>query len=276
MPICITVELSYVPPVKRTLIALTCSAVLSIVVAAVQPADALPTGQPHLPDLVTMAPSGFRLNQVKYGTGPRRLYFANVVANLGDGPLELRAVNNSTTGLTDAYQQIYTHNVKASMVLVSESVIGTFAFHPAHNHWHFGDFARYELRAIEPDGATGAVLRVTDKVSFCIIDTNVINSTLPHFGMGFSHSCGQSARQGLRVGHGDTYANTLPDQFIDITGLPNGTYRIVSVADPTSAERPGGRMIELNNANNAAAVDVTITASAVTVVAGSARAPYFG
>ena len=208
-----------------------------------------------MPDLITVAPFGFSLSGSKGGTTTqRRLFFSNRIANIGNGPLELRAVNNPTTGLTDAFQEIYTHTdtptsststTKAggsagstapkgeptgSMTLVSTIPVGTFAFHPAHNHWHFQDFARYELRAIEADGSTGAVLRTTDKVSFCIIDTSVHITTIPHFGMGHSHSCGQTTRQGMKVGYADTYVSTLPDQFIDITGVPDGTYRVVSVA----------------------------------------------
>ena len=102
-----------------------------------------------------------------------------------------------------------------------------------------------------------------------MIDTDVVDAALPHYNMGLSHSCGQSARQGVRVGRGDTYSASLPDQFIDITTVPDGTYRLVSVADPNTAERPGGRLLELNDHNNAAWVDVVITRTAATVVAGS-------
>jgi hypothetical protein len=89
--------------------------------------------------------------------------------------------------------------------------------------------------------------------------------------MGLTHSCGQSARQGVRVGRGDTYSASLPDQFIDITAVPDGTYRLVSVADPNSLEKPTGQMIELNDHNNAASVDVVITRTAVTAVPGTER-----
>ena len=186
-------------------------------------------------------------------------------------------MNNTSTGTTDAIQEIYTHTgtpgPKGSppLTLVSSAIIGTFAFHPAHNHWHMDDFARYELRSINTDGSTGAVIASTDKVSFCMIDTDVINNTLTHFGMGLNHSCGQNSRQGVKVGMGDTYSSSLPDQFIDITTIADGTYRLVSVADPNTAERPGGRLQETNDANNAATVDVRITRTSVTIVAGTGQ-----
>ncbi len=242
-------------------------------VAMMLPATSLPAGSPHVPDLFTKVPFNVRLVAGKAAS--RKLYFANTIGNIGNGPLELRPENSSITGTTNAIQEIYTHGASkgpgGSLILVSSATIGTFAFHPAHNHWHMGDFARYELRSINTDGTTGPVVATTSKFSFCMIDTDTIDSTLPHFGMGMAHSCGQSTRQGVKVGMGDTYSASLPDQFIDIATIPDGTYRLVSVADPNTADRPGGRMQETNDHNNAASVDVTITRTAVTVVPGSGR-----
>jgi hypothetical protein len=237
--------------------------------------SASPAGTPHYPDLTTRIPSQVRLVTGK-GTTGRRLFFANTIANLGNGPLELRAENDALTGTTDAFQEIYTHLGATSpkntpLTLVSSTEIGTFVFHPAHNHWHMADFARYELRSINPDGSSGPIVALTDKFSFCMIDTDTIDSTLLHYRMGLPHSCGQSARQGLRVGMGDTYSASLPDQFIDITAVADGTYRLVSIADPNALDRPDGQMIELNDSNNAASVDVVITRGAVTIVPGSGR-----
>jgi lysyl oxidase len=248
----------------------------SLVLMAIQvPASALPAGEPHYPDLITRPPSSVRLATGK-GTSGRKLFFANTIGNVGAGPLELRAENDAATATTNAIQEIYTHSsttgIKGSrLTLVSSTLVGTFVFHPAHNHWHMADFARYELRSINADGSTGPVVAATDKVSFCMIDTDVIDSTLPDYNMGLSHSCGQNARQGIRVGRGDTYSASLPDQFIDISAVPDGTYRLMSVADPNTTARPGGRLLEMNNSNNAASVDVIVTRSAVTIVPGTAQ-----
>jgi Lysyl oxidase len=253
---------------KRALVlfAVVCLATVAMELAA----SALPANTPHYPDMVTRPPFAVRLVAGK-ALGGRRMYFGNTIGNIGDGPLELRAANDAATGTTNAIQEIYTHAGKGgnALSIVSSTTIGMFVFHPAHNHWHMEDFARYELRSINGDGSTGAVVAATDKVSFCMIDTDIIDSSIPHFGMGLSHSCGQNARQGVRVGWGDTYSASLPDQFIDITTVPDGTYRLVSVADPNTAERPGGRLLEKNDANNAASVDVTVTRTAVTIVPGT-------
>jgi hypothetical protein len=257
----------------RILLALMCLAALVVPAAASGTSE----GAPHYPDLITKAPFGVRLSAGKGGGTTRRLFFGNTIGNIGEGPLELRAENDAATGLTDAYQEIYTHfgpiggKGGSPITMVSSALVGIFVFHPAHNHWHMADFARYELRAINPDGSTGAVVASTDKFSFCMIDTDIVDATLAHYNMGLTHSCGQSARQGVRVGRGDTYSASLPDQFIDITTVPDGTYRLVSVADPNSLEKPTGQMIELNDHNNAASVDVVITRTAVTAVPGTER-----
>ena len=243
-------------------------------VAMMLPATSLPAGSPHVPDMITRPPFGVRLVAGKGGAS-RKLYFANTIGNIGNGPLELRAENSSANGNDERDPgDLHARGLEgagSSLILVSSATIGTFAFHPAHNHWHMGDFAQYELRSINVDGSTGAVVATTKKTSFCMIDTDTIDSTLPHFGMGLAHSCGQSARQGVKVGMGDTYSASLPDQYIDITTIADGTYRLVSVADPNTADRPGGRLQETNDHNNAASVDVTITRTAVTIVAGTAQ-----
>lgn len=260
---------------KRLKVLLVVAALAAL--ALLPSASALPAGTPHYPDLITKAPFNVRLVAGK-GATFRRLFFANTIGNVGDGPLELRAENDATTGTTDAIQEIYTHPAAPvagkggpPMTLLSSSLVGTFVFHPAHSHWHMADFARYELRSINADGSTGPVVAATEKFSFCMIDTDVVDSTLAHYGMGLGHSCGQNARQGVKVGWGDTYSSSLPDQFVDITTIADGRYRLVSVADPNSTELPGGQLLETNDHNNAASVDVTITRTAVTIVPGTAQ-----
>src|SRR5512134_1247132 len=164
---------------KRARILLAVTSLAALVVPAA--ASGTSEGAPHYPDLITKAPFGVRLSAGKGSGTLRRLFFGNTIGNIGEGPLELRAENDAATGLTEAYQEIYTHlgpvggKTGGQITLLSSSLVGIFVFHPAHNHWHMADFARYELRAINPDGSTGAVVASTDKFSFCMIDTDIIN-----------------------------------------------------------------------------------------------------
>lgn len=69
-----------------------------------------------------------------------------------------------------------------------------------------------------------------------------------------------SLTMGLSVGWGDLYAWRLPDQYIDITGLTAGRYRLWATADN------GDRFVESNNANNTTWADLEITGTGVKVL----------
>ena len=144
-------------------------------------------------------------------------------------------------------------------------------FHPAHDHWHFEGFARYELREVNPDGTMGAVLRTSDKVSFCLIDTHADKGggLLPHYGWGrggsFSRyaSCRARDTQGISVGYGDLYHSGLAGQSLDITGLPSTvgtTYWVISTADPQNL------VLETDEGNNAAAAKIRFQSKGIEVI----------
>lgn len=210
-------------------------------------------GAPHLPDLRTLPPTEISVTSSSSKTGSStELRFTNSIWNAGLGPLELRPVNSG--GTTTAYQRVYTHSKGGVASLLSETPVGTFVFHAAHNHWHFEGFARYQLRGVNPDGSMGPVLRTTDKVSFCIINSFSHDATLEHYGWGGPYStCPAGATQGISVGWADRYRSNLAGQSIDISGLQRSagtTYWLVSEVDYES------RLSETNEANNATAVKI--------------------
>ena len=221
----------------------------SLVVSAAQAGDA---GTPHYPDLQTLVPTDVHI-QKERSTGARYLRFSNTIANLGQGRLEVMPINNAVTGLTDAYQRVYTHNASGGWLIQNTVHAGTFAFHSAHGHWHFEGFALYELRGVAPDGSIGASVHgSSSKVSFCMIDTTRVTSTLQHSSAKTYSACTRDQAQGISVGWADTYGWRLPGQSIDVSNLPDGTYWLVSTADP------GGRLLETNDGNNTAAIRVVI------------------
>jgi hypothetical protein len=67
------------------------------------------------------------------------------------------------------------------------------------------------------------------------------------------------------VGWGDIYHRRLPGQSIDITDLPDGTYRLWATADQAGFFR------ESNDANNSTWADLWIDADGVTVLAKAAN-----
>jgi hypothetical protein len=136
---------------------------------------------------------------------------------------------------TKVYQRIYD-----DIGNVTEAYVGDFIFHEGHNHWHFENFAEYELwtrdeydRWIASGRNNGQAQRRGSKTTFCIIDTAKVQN-LPGSPASAQYTqCGQ-VLQGLSVGWGDTYSYSLPDQWIDLgaTSLPNGNYVLRSIADP--------------------------------------------
>src|SRR5262245_47838177 len=156
--------------------------------------------------------------------------------------------NNPATARTDAYQRIYSHDDNDHWSVATNLYVGTFVFHPQHNHWHFEDFARYQLREAAPDGSLGsAVVVSSDKVSFCLEDSLPFDSTLDHAGQETYANCDATDAEGISVGWADVYAWDIYGQSLDITGVPEGDYWLVSTADPDNLIAEGGGVGENNN-----------------------------
>jgi hypothetical protein len=225
------------------------------------PADVARAGNAgtiHYPDLRTRPPFALSVSNV---AGVKELRFSNLIWNGGDGPIELRPQNDAQAGVTYAYQRLYSHDGPGSFYVVAEALAGTFAYHPTHFHWHFGEFSRYELRDLAPDGRVGEnVLSIDDKVSFCLLDVAQINANLEHSAPFTYTSCGRTVNQGISVGWGDIYSSDLPGQELDITGLPDGTYWLKSTADPAN------RLLETHDGNNAAYLKIAIAGTSVQVL----------
>src|ERR1041385_9185045 len=139
-----------------------------------------PAGAIHYPDLRTLPPSDIGI-EYDATTGRKLLRFSNTIANLGEGPMEVIPTNNAATATTDAYQRLYSHDEHDNWQVANTVKVGSFVFHPEHNHWHFEDFARYELHDVAPDGSIGStVLASSEKVSFCLTDYVAVDSSLEH------------------------------------------------------------------------------------------------
>src|SRR5919106_965105 len=112
-----------------------------------------------------------------------------------------------------------------------------FEFAECHGHYHFRNYALYEL--IDP--ATGTVWRAA-KAGFCMIDTDpnpAWMGTPP--GEPYYLSCGGVGRpgnQGISAGWTDTYRKDLQGQFFVLDGgdgqepVPAGSYLLRITANP--------------------------------------------
>ena len=214
-----------------------------------------------LPDLRTYRPSDLNLDTNRI-PGHRLLRFSNVVLNKGKGPMELGPKAEDCDGNGDpnddrtAYQHVFEDTngdgvFSRATDAFTEQPAGCQIFHsaPDHNHWHFEDFARYELLKYTKDGVLGKVVSVSDKVSFCLVDTNSDKPALPGYSATKYYGtqqarCQQDEVTGISIGWSDSYSYFLEGQWVDITDLPIGTYCLRSTVDPNN------RLEELKDTNN--------------------------
>lgn len=225
------------------------AAVAAAGVAALVFAAASPGGPGALPpDLVTLAIQ--QQNLIISQEGPRILLrLSNEIGNHAAGPLEVfpGAVSDDCDADADpvndrsASQRIFADTNGSGAfergldAVDVERRFGCMRYHPAHQHWHVADIARYELRR----EATGKLVAQTSKVGFCLTDTRLVfggsgqpaTPTYP-IGSGKPTGCNATSTQGISPGWADTYTFALPGQQLDVTGLPRGRYCLTSRADP--------------------------------------------
>jgi hypothetical protein len=71
---------------------------------------------------------------------------------------------------------------------------------------------------------------------------------------------GAFVEQGFDVGWADVYGWNLADQFIDITGLPDGVYELLQMANPEAS------VLETTAADNCASTILRIRGDVVTTI----------
>jgi CDP-diacylglycerol---glycerol-3-phosphate 3-phosphatidyltransferase len=108
-----------------------------------------------------------------------------------------------------------------------------------HDHPHYIDFLRYEVT--DPNGTS---LVTGGKRSFCLEDSMCIDG-FPHNG----HTC---TNQGINAGCWDIYPYFLGCQYVDVTDLRDGEYKLRVTVDPLD------RVAESDETNNVVEQDVVI------------------
>ncbi len=205
-----------------------------------------------LPDLRTLEPSGLRISRFS-SDGTTLLKLTKSVWNGGYGPLELIGAVDTGSGTQHVIQRILKDDGE-----YSEQSIGEFIFHSGHNHWHLDSFSVYELWTLQSNGMLDQVVATSGKVSYCLRDIHRSAEAEQIDRAGFT-SC-SPVRQGLSVGWTDVYQYYLAGQSIDITGLEDGTYALMSTADPFNLIQ------ESDETNNGIVIYLEIRESKVTII----------
>ena len=212
------------------------------------------------PDLRTVVPAHLNLvNQQQ----EEILRFSNGIANTGAGPWALRpdpppAEAETVVSAVQEFRDsgaLYKCGEQPKQVtdcynVVSEKVAGTFEFHPAHNHWHIGDVALFEIRKGSPTGPIVGGNSI--KTTFCLIDWYKLDDNAKTPERVF-FDCYRSF-QGISSGWVDQYHQSTEGQQLDLTGVPNAKdYYLVTTSNFT------GRFQESNYTNNTAWVRFSLS-----------------
>jgi Lysyl oxidase len=252
---------------RRVAAAATVIALAAVLAPRPVPTVATHSENARLPDLAVLAPRDFRI--VVRDSGRRLLRFTTIIVNIGNGPFQLSGYDD------DGFA------AKKDILSVNQQILepdGTFSRHhtdatmfwsgDGHDHWHVTDLQVSKLQNLENE-EVGSV----KKVGFCFVDNFRYGSSQPpHYTQAidicFTKANGR-VPMGISKNWGDTYPWTFKYQWVDITDLPNGKYRLRVIADP--AEVPGGLFVESDETNNVGWARIRIQGQQVTVLNKSAR-----
>jgi hypothetical protein len=224
---------------RRLSLFLLTAAAIALGAAAVGQGGKTPAAPAGLvPDLRTVVPAHLNLVN-EHQTDALR--FSNGIANTGAGPWALRPdpplelATSTVTAIQEfrdssAYYKCgeQPKQVTACYNVVSERPTGTFEFHPAHNHWHIGDVALFEVRKGSPTGPIVGGNSI--KTTFCLIDWYKLDDNSPA-GERVFFDC-YKGHQGIAPGWVDQYHQSTDGQQVDLTGVPNANdYYLVSTAN---------------------------------------------
>ena len=215
---------------------------------------------------------GCRADEALEQAARRCLRFGNAVGNAGEGALEVR-LKVSGAALAAAGQADWIQRVHRSDGTFEDVEVGPAVFHAFHGHYHYSGLATYTLHRYDLDtGVRGEQVGETRKAGFCFLDVSVLGlgragTTPPRFdgqgclqpqGSGLPHD--RELFMGIASQWFDLYDWQLAEQYVDVTGLDDGVYELVSEANSE------GTLRETDLSNNAASVVLRLEGDSVDVL----------
>lgn len=182
-----------------------------------------------LPDLVALPSWGIDATH----QGRKDLLDFGATVWIGHAPLDVEGFRSHGSPTMKAYQY-FSENGH----VVGRLRAGTMGFDSkkGHHHWHFEQFARYQLLT-----KSKSVAVRSHKQGFCIAPTDPVDLLHAHAPwapgfLGFNGQCGIPTAlwvtEYLPQGWGDTYFQDVAGQSFNITNLKNGTYYLEVIANP--------------------------------------------
>ena len=216
-----------------------------------------------LPDLVADAPVQWGEAQPVTWAGQEilALRFEGYVTNLGDGPLELsgdpRLADPTSPTSHDVWQRVQTST--GGWVSLTRPPV-RYETADGHNHFHLMEIAAYSLW----DEAGTTQVLPGEKVGFCMLDVESLPERHSHPGertyeASVVENCranepeADNLRMGVTEGWRDVYEGSVTFQWIDVSDLSPGNYRLAAESDPYDI------VVETDETNNGVAVSDAIS-----------------
>jgi hypothetical protein len=227
-----------------------------------------PGGNPKLPDIGIRTLRNFTIANVN---GVKELKFPTVTSNIGYGPFEIHGTRSDSSSTAWTMTQTIYNSDGTKTVLGTPGTTFYYAG-DGHNHWHVRDLNDMGLY-----DASGKKVASGAKHGFCFEDNTTYRDWVtkgthgapktevygPTRVCGVGDPSATAVEEGLSVGWGDTYPASLTDQYIDITGVPDGTYKVRVTADWANWYKEG------NESNNSATAQVKISGNTVTLLSAT-------
>ncbi len=156
------------------------------------------------------------------------LYFDTRAQNLGTVPVQLQLTD--VPNLEDMASAPVSQCVSwVERVCRKQESVGGFVWHDPHKHWHYEEFASYQLRRVgadgRPDYSPAGLVALSEKVSFCFVDSEGVDSA-DSDEVGIYRQCTPTL-QGISPGWTDIYDAGMPGQQFPLEGLADGRYAVV-------------------------------------------------
>lgn len=192
----------------------------------------------------------------------RCLRFDTIVGNPGEGAFELAYSLDRRRGVA-AIQRIF----RSDGSYGDRFAVRT-GLHPTHAHFHVQDFYLSRLWKAGPNGERVGEAPVArgDKNGFCPQDSDPLDpEQQPHPARYSCFTPDEPGQRGLQVvgisaGWQDVYGAELPDQFVEITGVPDGQYVLEIELDPHDV------FVEADDSNNTICLLVSLAGNDAEIV----------
>ena len=222
---------------------------VTVAVMAVGATPSVASAHDVLPDLGMAPLKDFRVEKSASRT---LLRYSAIVVNVGAARFQLDGTRTSTSGSDmEVVQRIVDSSGGYN---VRQTPARMYFAGDGHTHWHVADLEQSVLERLD----NGVKVGSGAKHGFCFYDNYAFRlNLLGAPSSPFYTTCGQNPSasaqsMGLSVGSGDIYGYHLVDQWIDITGLSAGRYRLTTTADAQNY------YVESNESNNMTWVELQL------------------